>query len=796
MPTQTFTETVFSSWFAATHASLVWSGGGGGSAFFSTLGNGTATTFTLNHQLASSDVFVTAYANNTLEEIYPESIKRDDANHVTVTFTDPPASHSVRVVVWKHNSYATTFGNNSSTTFTITHNLGTRDVYTAVYNLSTLEQDYPDIVHATTNTVTLTFSDAPATNGMRIVVGNNTGTTYAGTTGNGTDTTLTVAHNLGTRDVVVSVYDASSYEETYPDIVHTDTNTLTLVFTDPPANNDVRVVAGTSAATGSGNLKVGVRYFSRAPVLYQTNDNGVLTSTLSDITSADELLTAPGWQLANYHLDGDFASVKTLKSAGAGASYKLVLVRDDGTTPLDTTVGEGWEVVDTTAEALAQEPVRAAVFYIDGTVSGETNPIIFATRSLFSSSTILRNGSLIGQSTFQGETGWLFSYTNNVLEQGQLSFIQTDVPWVPSNAVHVWLRPQRVNHIFNPSFEALAPPDNTVAFGWCAGSITGTKSIPVTLDSNGLGQVSWQVSAKQSVLGPLPSSILCTLTTERRHTIVLGTIIAVSGVGAPFDTASAVVVSLTPTSVTYLVEDTTVVAPTSTTGQVLSLENTRTQCGVISTVAASVSECLVASNFFPRLGAQLCASMYLRPISAAALRARVGALCWNDTFTRHTYVWGAWNNIPASGAYQRLVSLLDIPDDTVECQLVVHLSNPVPFSAALDNAAAEFSEIQSDYFDGETLLGARGDFVWVDPDGPHRSTSLWYNNLSNTDSRIFTHYDDVLNVQRPGLVEEWVPAGTQVIPHWYYYRNLPPALWVGDYREYAGDVSQMAVTPL
>jgi hypothetical protein len=60
--------------------------------------------------------------------------------------------------------------------------------------------------------------------------------------GNSTDTTFTITHNFGTRDVVVQVFDNSTYETVIADTVRASTNTVTISFTSTPANNAYRVV--------------------------------------------------------------------------------------------------------------------------------------------------------------------------------------------------------------------------------------------------------------------------------------------------------------------------------------------------------------------------------------------------------------------------------------------------------------------------------------------------------------------------------------------------------------------------
>lgn len=66
--------------------------------------------------------------------------------------------------------YSATIGDNSSTTLTITHSLGTKDVLVQLRRVSDDAVVYADVVCATTNTVTATFATAPATNALRAVV--------------------------------------------------------------------------------------------------------------------------------------------------------------------------------------------------------------------------------------------------------------------------------------------------------------------------------------------------------------------------------------------------------------------------------------------------------------------------------------------------------------------------------------------------------------------------------------------------------------------------------------------------
>lgn len=68
----------------------------------------------------------------------------------------------------------------------------------------------------------------------------NTG--YSANVGNGTNTSYAITHSLGSRDVIVQLYDNATYDTVFVDTVRTDTNTVTLTFATAPALNAYRVV--------------------------------------------------------------------------------------------------------------------------------------------------------------------------------------------------------------------------------------------------------------------------------------------------------------------------------------------------------------------------------------------------------------------------------------------------------------------------------------------------------------------------------------------------------------------------
>ena len=66
--------------------------------------------------------------------------------------------------------------------------------------------------------------------------------TYATSIGDGSATSYAVTHNLGSQDVIVQLYDASSLDTVYADVVRTSTSVVTIDFAVAPTANDIRVL--------------------------------------------------------------------------------------------------------------------------------------------------------------------------------------------------------------------------------------------------------------------------------------------------------------------------------------------------------------------------------------------------------------------------------------------------------------------------------------------------------------------------------------------------------------------------
>jgi hypothetical protein len=65
---------------------------------------------------------------------------------------------------------------------------------------------------------------------------------YTVNIGDGNATSYAVTHNLDTRDVIVQLYDNSSYDTVYADITRNTVDQVTIAFTTAPSTNDIRVL--------------------------------------------------------------------------------------------------------------------------------------------------------------------------------------------------------------------------------------------------------------------------------------------------------------------------------------------------------------------------------------------------------------------------------------------------------------------------------------------------------------------------------------------------------------------------
>jgi hypothetical protein len=159
-------------------------------------------------------------------------------------------------------SYSATIGDGTSTTFTINHGFGTRNIVVVVRNANSPYESVDVRWEATTtDSVTFDFSSPPNSDSLvatiySTVTGILTGSSLFNTIGDGSTTSFVVNHGFNTRDVVLTARNANSpYENIDIRWEATTANTVTVDFSSPPESNSVRIgiygtVSGATVATG------------------------------------------------------------------------------------------------------------------------------------------------------------------------------------------------------------------------------------------------------------------------------------------------------------------------------------------------------------------------------------------------------------------------------------------------------------------------------------------------------------------------------------------------------------------
>ena len=263
------------------------------------------------------------------------------------------------------SAYFSTIGDGTQTTFTITHNLATRDVFVSTTEANSPYSSFSTYWEATTdNAIILYFDSAPGASSVRVSIyaalaGSSfpdlEGTTYTGIIGNGIDDTIPVVHSLGTRDVFIQARQAESpYQVIDATWEVTTTNIVTFTFDTPPDLDSVKVyiyssVIGSPTTSLSGLTDVNY---------VNPDDNDILSwdeatsqwipqafiASVSDINDIDNVVITSatpnnylqynGTQWVNSYIDlGTNTSGNYVKNLVAGTGIAVTNNSGEGATP-------------------------------------------------------------------------------------------------------------------------------------------------------------------------------------------------------------------------------------------------------------------------------------------------------------------------------------------------------------------------------------------------------------------------------------------------------------------------------
>lgn len=460
----------------------------------------------------------------------------------------------------------------------------------------------------------------------------------------------------------------------------------------------------------SANAKIGVKLYTRAPVISERSYQSFKTvTTLADIAQKPEwveiksnVVSRSNGSAASLYLEKDTVSTDQFFRLTLSTTPQSPTV----TANLDGTTTSGWYIEPSSGD-YSQELIVCAIFYIDATwtvsSTAYVNPVIGVSTQGIGSRTVVQNGTIFGQasSNASGNEHLFKLDANNNFYAGYIYMKPAPPIWENAHAQHIWVEPQRINYIANPSFENLAS-DNKV-FGWRTGN-----AATVTTPLGGLDSI--------------PS--------RKRYLRV--------------------------------------------------------------TRAITGSRVVLESNLFPRDSKWLSVSFNIRGIGTV----RFGIVNFDTSYCGGTYLRSEDLKIINSSFYN-FTALVPNTDFSTEALFRIEVDAATFW---VDDVLVDPHEGQYEYFDGSSIEGLPGDFRWVNGEA-NQQFSVWYNNYSNTSTRLIGAWDYVdVSTDRPkgsyktGLVDEWIPTGANVIVHWDAVSSFTPKNWLGNAYYQISDVAGTPVT--
>ena len=199
--------------------------------------NGTTTTVNTTNLDVTDNIIVlnngqTGAAPTTLRSGI--EVERGDSTNVALRWND-------NIDRWELTNDGSTYSpviydvTKSTNALTVTKTNGSADV--AIRTATTAQDGIIELATAA-ETVTGT-SEALAVTPLGVATA-MAGRTFA--TSIGGATSVSVSHNLNTRDVIVQLYDAATFETVVADVTRTNVNTVDVAFTTAPSANAIRVL--------------------------------------------------------------------------------------------------------------------------------------------------------------------------------------------------------------------------------------------------------------------------------------------------------------------------------------------------------------------------------------------------------------------------------------------------------------------------------------------------------------------------------------------------------------------------
>jgi hypothetical protein len=198
--------------------------------------------------------------------------------------------------------------------------------------------------------------------------------------------------------------------------------------------------------------EVKLKLYVRAP--YFSSDADVNFKTYEGIADLEDLAE---WVEIEYALTSKLTSSGSAESlylkAQTDGSIDYLQVVDDSDNPVSIEDGAGWYFSDNPSQTM----VSAAVFYLEGTYESVADPIVAATTQGIGLYTVAQHNSVYGQVKTGAPVGdqyaFMYNTDNSNVLPGYLLLDLADPIWESAHTHHLWIQPQRINFIANPSFE-------------------------------------------------------------------------------------------------------------------------------------------------------------------------------------------------------------------------------------------------------------------------------------------------------------------------------------------------------
>jgi hypothetical protein len=209
-----------------------------------TFGDGSTLVYTLTHGLGTKNLLWGIWETGSPYGARGATVEAISTTQVRVTVATAPGANALRIVLATTALAASLvgvdFGDGASTSLSVTHSLGSRDIVAQVRETAgDAPFVFPTVEAATTATAGVTALVAPGSNALRLIAALADATVTFGDT---STLVYVLTHSLGTRDIVAAVrLAASPYTFVAATIEATDTNTVTVTVATPPGTNALKL---------------------------------------------------------------------------------------------------------------------------------------------------------------------------------------------------------------------------------------------------------------------------------------------------------------------------------------------------------------------------------------------------------------------------------------------------------------------------------------------------------------------------------------------------------------------------